>query len=236
MEVVEWLEERFAELDTDIKLNLYQLKATLYNKDRRYQKAISAVEQGIDLARREKRFDRCFELWTTAGTIYKNICKWDAAMLCFQTAAKFEDKVVEQQFVAINCKELGQLHLLRGNFKLAVEKLQQALKVSKKSKDKLRYCEVLQALGECYLQHGQRQEAVDYLEQAQIVAQEHSFDHQEWDIVLLLAKCYEKSNLVKSNQYSRRLFHISLKLKEEVSRSMQLRELKTRAAGSPPDA
>ncbi|MCH5583671.1 tetratricopeptide repeat protein [Shimazuella sp. AN120528] len=235
MEIIEWLEEHFEELDTEIKLNVYQLKATLYNKDKRYKKAIQCAETGIDIARREKKFDRCFELWTTAGTIYKNMGQYDAAELSFQTASKFEDKVKKKQLVAQNGKELGQLYLLQGNIVLAVEKLQNALQLSKKSKDSLRYCEVLQALGECYLQQKHHKEAIQYLKQAQKVAEEHSFYPQERDIVILLAKCYEKSNMIKYNHYSSRLFHISLKLKEEVSESMRLHETKRWLAGDPPD-
>ncbi|WP_028776450.1 helix-turn-helix domain-containing protein [Shimazuella kribbensis] len=235
MEIIELLEGHFAELDTEMKLNLYQLKATLYNKDRRFIKAIHYTELGIDIARREKKFDRCFELWTTAGTVYKNMGKFDASELCFQTAAKFENKVNKKQLVAQNGKEFGQLYLLQGNIVLAVERLKQALQMSKKSKDSLRYCEVLQALGECYLQQKHREEAIQYLKEAHEVAQDHSFYPQEREIVILLAKFYEKSNIIKYNHYSSRLFHISLKLKEEVSEPMRIHELKTRAAGDPPD-
>ena len=46
----------------------------------------------VGINRREKSYDRCFELWTTLGTSYNQLGQYSLAMKCFDEPKKIKEK------------------------------------------------------------------------------------------------------------------------------------------------
>ncbi|MRG27793.1 tetratricopeptide repeat protein [Laceyella tengchongensis] len=241
-ETLESMWPHLAEINTETQLNMYEMQATIYNKLDHYEKALKYAETGIDIARREKNYDRCFELWTTLGVSYKNLKKPKLAETCFKTASRFEKKLRKKYLLpTYNYTELGKLYMEEEKMELAENILRNAVKLGKKAKDGLRYYEALVALGDCLIMQS-KEEGLYFLKEALKLVEKLSFAKQEVNIVLKLAKYYEKKDSIKHNKYFARFYELSVQLMHGGEEKMlknntlsgQLAERKT--AGDPPDS
>ncbi len=221
MKAIEKMWANQAEIETETLLNMYSLQAILYNKLKMYQEAIKVIDPAIDIARREKQFDHCFELWTTLGVSYKNLGHPDMAKTCFDTASNLKHKIRKKFLLpAYNFTESGKLFLSEGNPDKAKELLVEAVKLSKKANDRLRQLDAQVALGDCCLRLDQFRDAVQQFEEASEMAKKLSFLDQECSIVLKLAQCYEDRDTVKYNKYYARFYQLSVKLLHGGEKSM----------------
>ncbi len=219
------LESHLAEIDTIILLNMYDLQAKLFNKDQLYEKAIQYASNGIEIARQEKSYDRCFELWTTLGTSYNQLGQFSLAMKCFQTAASLEEKIQRKYLSAANHYQLGLLYLEEENLRLAAEELEKAMLISKRENDLQKHCESQLSYARCKLKQNLQEEAIQQLEQALQLAEKHTFRTLQRDIALELTKYYEHKNTQKHYQYMTVFYQNSLLLSGGDTK-MTTRELK----------
>ncbi len=239
--LLDLLQNHMDQINSEIKLNLYQMLALLYNKKKMYPKAIYYATIGIDMARREKNYDRSFELWTTLASSYKNTGDFEKAKLCFETASRFEDKIRRKFLSVSNHLQLGLLYIKEGNIQLAQSVLEEAVQKGKKENDALLLFKSLNALGDCLLRQNKNEEAIQYYQLADHIAQKHSFKAQERELVLKLALYYKKRDLVKYQEYSTRHFELSVQLSQNGGDEMNLNEqiqhllTEVKAVGDPPD-
>jgi tetratricopeptide (TPR) repeat protein len=198
-------------IDTETKLNMYQSKVNLLNKHKLFIEAIEFAEIAIDLARREKNYDRSFEMWTTLGSIYKDLGNLEMAKVCFKTAQVFESQIRKKYLPAYNYTELGKLYSLISDLTQAESYLTDAVRLSKVAGDAFHRYQALKALSEClWLQN--KPESLEVLEQAYHLAKKHSFQNQEQDSSLKLAQYYQSYNKEKHDFYTKAYYQISLKL------------------------
>lgn len=240
LKVLEKMWTHLAEIDTEIQLNMYDLQAKLYNKHQLYEKAIHYAAEGIEIARREKSYDRCFELWTTLGTSYNQLGQFSLAMKCFQTAASLEGKIKRKFLAATNHYQLGLLYLEEENTSLAAEELEKAMLISKKENDLLKLCESQLSYARCKLKQNEQTAAINQLEQALQLAEKHAFRTQQRDIALELTKYYENKNSEKHYQFMTIFYQNSLCLSRGDTQ-MTTRKLQPLTTGrifeaDPPDA
>lgn len=200
------------EIDTEMQLNMYDLQAKLYNKHQMYEKAIHNAWDGIEIARREKKHDRLFELWTTLGTSYNQLSEYQLAMKCFQTAVNLEGKIQRKFLSAANYYQLGLLYLEEDNMQLAEESFYKAIKISKAENDVLKLCESHLGLAKCKRKQIISTEAIHHYEQALQLAEQHSFRTQQRDIALELTRFYELKNQEKHFKYMAIFYQNSLLL------------------------
>ncbi|MDQ0416590.1 tetratricopeptide (TPR) repeat protein [Croceifilum oryzae] len=230
------------EIDTEIILNMYQLQSSLYIKRNKYDIAISYAVKGIDIARRNKNFDRSFELWITLGSAYIHLGNLDQAKICFETASQFESKIRRKILSVHNLIQLGLLYMKEGDAKYAQALLENAAGKAKKENDALLLFKSLEALGDCLLQQLKHDEALGQFECAYEIAQKHSFLLQEHNLSLKLAEFYEKVDLTKHTKYSTRFYRISVQLRhnggeEPVKSNEQIQYLmnERQSVADPPD-
>lgn len=223
------------EIDTDIRLHMYEMHATLLNHDNMPEKAIQYAKKGIEIARRVEDYDRCFELWTTLGISYKRLGDLEKAKQCFETVLRFEEKIQRINLVAHNYRELGILYLLEGNEVLAEKTLRKAEKLSYKSKDPMRQCEALIALGKMFERQNRQEEAIQYLEKARKIAEANFLLRHECDAVVVLIELYKEKNSIKHLECSARLHQIVVQLIPGGDEFMAANTLLRRAAGDPPN-
>nr|WP_255724555.1 tetratricopeptide repeat protein [Shimazuella soli] len=212
MKILDEMWPHLNEIDTEIQLNMYDLQAKLYNKHQMYDKAIRYASEGIDIARREKKYDRCFELWTTLGTSYNHLGEYQMAMKCFQTASSLEGKIQRKFLSATNHYQLGLLYFEEGDIDRAEETLRKALKISKEENDVLNLCESHLGLAKCKRKQNMTSEAIQHYEQALQIAEQHSFRTQQRDIALELTKFYEHKNSKEHFKYMTIFYQNSLLL------------------------
>jgi tetratricopeptide (TPR) repeat protein len=233
MTLEEGLWPYLSEIETEVQLNMYELHASLLTKMGMPEKAIPFAEKGLELARRSRNMDRCFELWTTLGSSYKQLRQFDFAERCFETALRFENRVGLRGLIATNYTELGILHWMKGEPETAEAYLQKAVKVSQKAKDRFRQYEALLALGKIFLQQKKEKEAISHLEMACQVAKENGFLRQERDAYIYLSQCYENRDVVLYHKYSARVHQLSVQLLQ--GRDEWMSQKMHKAAGDPPD-
>lgn len=228
-----------SEIDTDIQLNMYEMHATLLNKQNMPEKAIPYARKGIDLARRSRNHDRCFELWTTLGSSYKQIGDLKKARLCLETALRFKDDVKNPDLPAYNYTELGILNILEGNTELAEKNLRKATKLGKKARDAAREFDALFALGGlCYGQN-KIDEAIKFLLEAKKIAEENLLLRQERDAITYLIVFDKEKKTINFQEYFARLHQISLQLinggDDKMAQNIHAHVFLHKSAGDPPD-
>ncbi|MBS7529356.1 helix-turn-helix transcriptional regulator [Hazenella sp. IB182353] len=230
-------------IDTEVLLNMYQLQATLYIKRSRYENAVQYAQTGIDIARRNRNYDRSFELWTTLGSAYIHLDELTEAKICFESASQFEHKI-QRKFLSIqNLIELGLLHLKEGNERVAQTLLEEAVKKAAKAKEALLHFKAFDALGDCLLQQQKALDAVKRYEQALSIAHQHAFLSQEKQLTLKLAQHYEKNDLTKHSKYCAQYYRLSVQLLDKGGETsvvapdvIQSTLTERQAAGDPPDS
>jgi|GEM_PF-3202753 len=220
-EAMEILDQMWSCLDkiqnSDIILNMYEMQATFYMKQKMYEKAIQCIERAIEIARQEKNYNRSFELWTALARVYKYLGKFNLAKICFQTASRLEPKIEDKFLSAYNYKELGKLYLQEGEYELAQNALKKAVNRSKKVKDALQLCESLIAYGDCFLKRNKSKQAIQQYEEAYKLCKQYRFYLQEKNLTFKLAKYYECKNLIKHEKYLRLFYKASSKLFDYVN-------------------
>ena len=233
--VLEYMQSYEGELDTETKLNMYQSEVNLLYRERFFEKAIERAKKAIDIARREKNYDRSFEMWTTLGSIYKDLSNLEMAKVCFETAAQWKDKIKDVYFAAYNEIEVGKLYSLLGDFSLAESHLQSAIKLSENVDDAFYQFEALNALSELWIQHGRNDEGIKVLKKAFHLAHKHVLLTQEKNTALKLAELYKGIDQKIYQDYLTRFYETSVKLSGNGGEGDMISEDLNRRAGSPPD-
>jgi tetratricopeptide (TPR) repeat protein len=219
---------------TEVFLNMCQLQAEIYKKQKSYNKAIEVALLGTELAKKEAKYDRCFELWTTLGSIYKEKKQFHLTKICLQTALNFKDKVKKAFLVAQNYTELGSLYLLENKVDEAQVVLEKALKT--KTTDVVSLCDTFETLGTCFLQKGNIREAIKQWEKARDLAAKHSLRLHEYKNTLKLTRHYESINVIKHKENLKRLFQLDEVMGgDTMSQQVEAIIDPINLAGDPPD-
>lgn len=233
--VLDYMRKFEGELDTETKLNMYQSEVNLLYREKVYDLAILKAKQALDIARREKNYDRSFEMWTALGSIYKDLGYLEMAKVCFQTASQWENKIKEANLAAYNATELGKLHCQIKDIAVAESYLQNAVELSKTANDAFYHYEALSALSELWLQHGRGEDGICMLENAYQLARKHALYTQEKNAALKLTEFYRDTDRRKYQDYLTLFYEISVKLSSNGGEEEMPYEDLKRRAGNPPD-
>lgn len=204
--------KRATEASTEIQLNMAVEQAQLYNKEQMYELAIETILPYIDLARRERKYDRLMELWSILGTTYKQMGDFKQAKSCLKAAEKLESKVNNKAFTGHTYIELGRLFLAEGETTPAKKLIEKGIKLCKK--DIIKYIYGLYSLAECYEQESPK-EAIALYEKALEITKEYQLEKQQQKILLRLAMATEQTNVVKYNRYLEAYYQISVNLEHQ---------------------
>nr|WP_232345303.1 tetratricopeptide repeat protein [Paenactinomyces guangxiensis] len=170
----------------EVVLNFVELQATIWAKGGMHTQAINHARKGIALARVDKAYDRCCELWTTLGSVYSEKGNLNLAEICFLTALKLKDKIKKEYLLAYAYTQLGDLYSKRNEFSSSGEYFLKAVKISKKINDAYQETEALMGLGNCYVKQGMHDQAVQCLHKALELARQHDFMKQKNQLLLML--------------------------------------------------
>jgi tetratricopeptide (TPR) repeat protein len=195
-----WINQH--EIDTEIKLAMYDLQATLYNKFRMHHRAETYAKKGIELARDVENLDRAYELYTTLGKTYILLQQFDLAKICFEMTSKLENKVTWKIFSVYNNTQLALLYLNESDLKNTGKSIENAISLAKTENDQLGLCEAFMVRADYYFILGNPKDAVNLLEEAKQIAEEYSFQSQLLTIILKLSQYYATLDAVKQQEYA----------------------------------
>lgn len=216
LQTLEFLQRTENQIDTKLTLNLYELLATLSKKMGMYTKAIVYTEKGIEIAKQSKNYDRLFELWTTLGSIYKNMEHYDLAKICFQTSAELEDRIARKILSVYNQTQLGTLYIRERNYESAEQVLLNAVQIGERVNGGIRLCEALVALADCYHKQQKDHLYIQYLEKAYNISDHYQFHVQKKSILLKFTQHYENIDTNKYQEYLTEYYKESVKLGESM--------------------
>lgn len=199
--------------NSDVKINMYELRSLLFAKNKCYDEARKYAELGIQIARANKRIDRGFELWTSLGSICIKCKNFEDAEEYFLLAQAMKDFVKKEYLLVSAHTQLGKLYLEQEKWDFAKEQLETAVSIGEKSNDEYRYIEALEALGDYYLKIGEIDKAVQPYELSLTLAEKHGFPVLLHNCLLKIGYCYKEINSPKYNECIEKSFELALKLK-----------------------
>ncbi|MBA4493090.1 helix-turn-helix domain-containing protein [Paenactinomyces guangxiensis] len=219
--ILEEMWEQIHQIDsTEIKLNMYQMRAAILNKLQLYDHAIKFAMEGIKKAWIDIMYDRSFELWSTLAESYNKKGWLEDAEKCFQTALQMENKVARKHIIPPTYTKLGLLYLEQGKIKQAHGKLEEAVRRAEKTNDVFTLIEAFLGLGESHLKQGIKAKAKRYLENAFDLASEHNLHFKKSEILIRLITCCKKDYPESYQKYVDEFLKVHLELREEGGREI----------------
>ncbi|WP_044640755.1 helix-turn-helix domain-containing protein [Risungbinella massiliensis] len=199
--------------NSDVKINMYELRSLLFMKNKCHDEARKYAERGIEIAREYKRIDRGFELWTSLGSICVKLKEFEEAEDYFLLALAMKDFVRKEYLLVSTHTQLGKLYLEQEKWELAKEQLETAVSIGEKSSDEFRYIEALEALGDYHLKNGNIKEAIHPYEISLTLAEKHGFPVLRHNCLVKLGYCYKEVNSPKYKECMEKSFEIALQSK-----------------------
>lgn len=211
--IVEQLWEERKDIDnTETLLNVYELRATLFNRMEKYDQSIECALVGIEKAKYNFAFDRLCELWTVLGDSLSKKGMMLDAEYAFTCALRLENRVRHKYTIISNNTKLGLLYLKMNKFRLAEEMLEKAVSLGKETEDVSHYIDALIAYGNCFYTQNKFKKAIQQWEKAQKLAEERSLVRQERIVLMKLANCCIQNDQKKYKIYVDKFLRISVQL------------------------
>ncbi|SEN39921.1 Tetratricopeptide repeat-containing protein [Lihuaxuella thermophila] len=199
----------------DARLNLYQIRVELLIKLKRFDEAIDIASEGLEKARVDHMYDRCFELWSSLGEAYANKQQLSNAQVCFQSALKLENKIRKKYLTITTYTQLGLLYLKKGKVQEAQEALKKAVLLGRNLKDDYRLVKALFAYGQFFLNGNNDLKALKCFEEALDLAKKHSLDLFVLDILLEITDICKKKDLPAYHDYMDEFQQVLKKFRKE---------------------
>ncbi|MBH8603852.1 MULTISPECIES: tetratricopeptide repeat protein [unclassified Thermoactinomyces] len=196
-EALQTLDELWASIQNinrlDVKLNMYELKATLLNQKKKFQTALTFAKEGLYIARANGTHEQAVRLLTVWGNILQNAGDLQTAENCYQLALRLENKLKDKKYVLVSTlTQLGKLYGKRGEWEQSFNCLNMAVNRGRKYNDAHRFCESLMALGDYYLETDEYAKAITPYEEALEISTQYNFSRQKEKSLLNLSECWKK--------------------------------------------
>jgi len=201
----------------DVILNIYEMKAKLLFKMKRFDDAISTAKSGLEVSTLNKKPERTLELITTLGSIYLRLNDLDKAEKCFLEGCHLKKQIKSQYLFITTYTQIGVLYIKQNKLQKAQTYLERAVEIGKNSPDIVRYAQSLIELGSCYLLQKSIKSAADIFEEALQIARKHNLLYKEIQVLTKLTKLWEGIDEEKFSLYMADLFKINVLLDEDIS-------------------
>lgn len=193
-------------------LNMYEIRTSILTKQKMYHEAIQIANEGIELARINRIFDRSFELWNALGHVYMQLQDLDEAENCILTALDLKKQVKKEFLFITSYTQLGLVYLKQNRWEEAHQALLEAVRIGEKTNDARRYTLAEIVLGDYYQAQLDYSEAVTHYQKALEIAKRHGFKSQEQMALIELGKCWKKIDKDEFVKCIERLFEIDIQL------------------------
>ncbi|MCH5584079.1 tetratricopeptide repeat protein [Shimazuella sp. AN120528] len=198
--------DEYAELSgLEVLLNMYEIKASLLNRKKDFNKAIKYAVEGYRLASKNKSYRRAVELLTTWGNILTNLEDYRNAEQIYLLALEFKikKKIEGNNLFVSTYTHLGLLYSKQKQVEKARDYFEKAIKEGKQSKDAPRYCFALMSFADFESNQRKFPSAVLYYEEAKNLAKDYHLENYLEVILVHLADCWKKAG--EKDRYIRSL-------------------------------
>ncbi|WP_044642476.1 tetratricopeptide repeat protein [Risungbinella massiliensis] len=163
--------ESFQEVpDLEVRLNAYEIKASILNKKGEYKKALDYVKEGFALSSINQRHRRSQELLTTWGNICFSLKDYKQAEELYLQSLELEPKTKARDLLVTSYTSLGILYSHLKQNEDASEYFNRALKEGASTKDAQRHCFALTKFADFLIKESKYFEAIISLEEARAIA------------------------------------------------------------------
>ncbi|WP_124727254.1 tetratricopeptide repeat protein [Staphylospora marina] len=216
LQALDELWEHIADIrSVQVLLNIYETKADILTRKKRYDEAIEIAWEGIEIARINLAYERAHDLWTTLGSVYLQKKAYEKAEYCIRTALSMR-KRVNGEFLLVKAYTLwGMLCMRTERWEEALTALQTAVQLGEKTNDARRHVMALIVLGDWYQLQGRYEEAVSPLQKAHELATEHQFLKQRHITLVELSKCWKRLNRGEFINSLENLFEVELQFSQD---------------------
>jgi tetratricopeptide (TPR) repeat protein len=197
----------------EIKLNLYEISATLHKRMGSYDMAIKYAKKGFKIAITNQKYERALEILTTWGNICTKIGDLKTAEKYYLMALELENKIKNKYLFVSTYTHLGKLYMKQKRWQEALQNLQKATEVGKTNTDKLRYTIALMTIGDYYLSQDLYSEALSNYQAAYELSIKHNFEQQD-KLLALISECWKETG--NEEKYIETLKELQVKLRGKV--------------------
>ncbi|SFX12437.1 Helix-turn-helix domain-containing protein [Thermoactinomyces sp. DSM 45891] len=211
--IINELWEQKEQIDSsEVLLNLYEVRARLFNRMEHYDKAIECALVGIEKAKYNYAYDRLCELWTVLGDGLMKKGMWSDAEYAYGCSLQLESKLKKKQPIVVANTKLGLLHLKRNNITEAEEVLKRAVTLASYTTDAMDYVEALIIYGECQYVQKKYPKAIEWWEKALKIAEDKGLSKHKRRILMKLANVCANYDKKKYQFYIDKFLRISVQL------------------------
>jgi tetratricopeptide (TPR) repeat protein len=209
--------------DHRILLLMYWLRAELLRRSNLNEQAIPFAEKGLDLAIRNKNYDKVIQFWTMLGCIYTVKAQWKKAEACFRSGLDAEQLVCNPKAKTRAYIWLGKLCYEQERWNEAKEMLQRAINNASETEDVPELIQAYMVMGDSLKREDNKQLAIEQYKLALDLAQKHGLSKKELKLLLRLAQCVEKEDEQEFVHCMRNMYRIQSEL--QVGEAEQFDEL-----------
>jgi tetratricopeptide (TPR) repeat protein len=194
----------------DIIIQAHMMYSSLLNDLNMPQQALDFAYKGIDIAQKNKYFDRVLTLKTQLGSIYHKLGHYENAEKCYLSALDFEEKIGKWQkhLLIQSYWELGVLYTRQKNWTKAQKMLKKAVNISLEVEDIIASIDSLWSLGNCFAKQKHFDKAIQTYLKAEELLIKHNYPSRLRKIIISLGYCYKQvDNNEKYEYYKEKLFN-----------------------------
>jgi len=135
----------------------------------RYQQAINAWKQGLDLAEQQGHEKAQGVFLGNIGVVYKNLGQYDKALSYYQKALAIHKKIGDVKGEGADLRKMGNIYMILRRYEKSLEYWQKALIIFRKIGDVEGEGLSLAMIGFVYKNLGQYQKALSYYQKALVI-------------------------------------------------------------------
>lgn len=199
----------FQKIELETLIQMYSMFANVLTKMNRPETALEYAEEGINIARINRRYRRLFVLWTIVGTAYSKMGDDKEAERYYVKALNIRKKASTAQKFPFCYINYGNLLIKLNRLQEAKEYIQEAIKISQSVNNQSYYTRSLFVLGKWYLHKKIYSEAINIYTEAEQLATHYEFRDELLAIIADLSTCFSKTeNHEMYHQYTRKLHQL----------------------------
>ncbi|MGM0582521.1 MAG: tetratricopeptide repeat-containing sensor histidine kinase [Bacteroidota bacterium] len=200
----------------------YAALADVYSVNNNHKNSALYYKKAIKILRQEQDSITLATVLLNAGDEYLNARKLDSALLYFEESGQIFQEVEYLIGTAYNLGNMGMVHALKGEHRIAKNKMDLATAILKDMEDFYPIAVYDLYIADIYKENNDLERAIEYAEHSLKVAQDYSLKEQIRDANLKLSELYDAQN-----DFQQAYFHQSqyLVYRDSINSEEKIREI-----------
>jgi tetratricopeptide (TPR) repeat protein len=182
-----WVDKEIIE-DIRTRIQVYQLKSTLYRHEKRYMEAFPLLSKAFDLANINDFADHSYYILVDIAKITYELERYEYSERCLLAALLLKDKLKNARATTAYI-ELSRTYLAMDKLHPAKEQIHQAIKITKKAKDINKLIQAYIVSGDIHEKENNQEEACSSYKKALELANKHNFEQYKPELHEHVFRC-----------------------------------------------